>query len=233
MGKKKMQLRLLKSNILDGFEASNSTTPKHIIILLHGYGTWGKDLISLAPEIDAHIADTLFIAPNGIYPCEIAPEFYQWFSLIDYDPQRIRNEIAIVSKTLSDFIQEQSEQYNIEPQNIAVLGFSQGTMLGLYTLLREKEQLAAMLGYSGQLIDGESLNDELQSKPPICLVHGDHDEVVAYEKMEEAQHYLSEHNIEHECHTCKNMGHSIDRYGMETGIAFLKQKLLSESNKAA
>ena len=152
-----MKLNSLKSDILSGFSASSSTEIKNLIILLHGYGSWAHDLISLAPEVDAAIANTLFIAPNAPYPCEIAPEFYQWFSLTDYEPNRIKNEISHVSPILSDFIKEQSQIHHIKPENIAVLGFSQGTMVGLYTLLREKEPLAAMLGYSGQLIDGASL----------------------------------------------------------------------------
>ncbi|MCH2038789.1 MAG: dienelactone hydrolase family protein, partial [Rickettsiales bacterium] len=188
-------------------------------------GTWGKDLISLAPDILANIPNTIFIAPNAPYPCEIAPEFYQWFSLVDFDQHRIRHEIVDASQKLSRFIKEQSEQRHINPEQIAVLGFSQGTMVGLYTLLREEKQNAAMLGYSGQLIDGEGLANELQSKPPVCLIHGDQDEVVPYKRMEEAEQYLSEYNIDHECHTCQGMGHSINMFGIETGISFLKRHL--------
>ena len=160
----------IDSKILKGYQINNSQSGnvERIVILLHGYGSNSEDLLSMVPEISSYLPNTLFISPNALYPCELSVG-YQWFSLVDYDDERIAREVSIVSKEIAKFIEEQSEKYDVAYSNIAIVGFSQGTMVGLYTALRLEDAIAGVVGYSGKLVDPNALEREIKSKPSVLI----------------------------------------------------------------
>lgn len=204
----------------------NGGAPKQLVIFLHGVGADGNDLISLAHEIGPHLPDAQFVSPNAPFPCDMAPMGYQWFSLQDRDPHKLLQGARTAAPILERYIQDQLSMYNVPRDKLAIVGFSQGTMTALHALLRDPRGCAAIVGFSGAMIGSNTLADEIQSKPPVCLIHGDMDDVVPFEAMALASEALDEVGVEHETHTCENVAHGIDPQGLLAAINFLKKHLL-------
>ena len=152
--------------------------PASLIVLLHGVGADGHDLIELAPLLAPLLPQTLFIAPDAPEPCDLAPFGRQWFSLADRRPEALLAGVARAAPVLDAYLDGLLAQYGLTADRLALLGFSQGTMLALHAAPRRPAPLAAVLGYSGALIDDGRLAAEHRSAPPVLLIHGDADEVI-------------------------------------------------------
>lgn len=200
-----------------------SGTVKKIVVFLHGLGADGNDLISLSQEFD--LKDTAFVSPNAPFPCDMAPYGYQWFSLQEWTPQRVLEGARIVAPVLNEFLDSLLKQYGLKSSDLALVGFSQGTMMSLFVALRREEPIAGVLGYSGALVGPDVLPGEIKSKPLVCLIHGDEDGVVPYEAMEAAAVALNEAKVPVEAYTSPGLGHGIDSRGIMTGGQFLKRVL--------
>ncbi|MBX9726250.1 MAG: hypothetical protein K2X09_03200, partial [Rickettsiales bacterium] len=154
---------------------AQSGITKRIVIFLHGLGADGNDLLSLAPMLD--LPDTHFMSPNAPFPCDMAPYGYQWFSLQDRNPARILPEIRTAEPILNAYIDSALARFNLKPKDLALIGFSQGSMMALHTAPRRASAIAGVVGISGALFGAERLSSEITSRPPVCLIHGTHDEV--------------------------------------------------------
>lgn len=196
---------------------------KKIVVFLHGLGANGDDLISLADEFD--LPDTAYYSPNAPFPCDMAPYGYQWFSLQQRVENVILEGIKIAAPILNNYLDGLLKTHNLKPKDLALVGFSQGTMMSLYIAPRRPEPIAGVVGYSGALVGAALLPQELQSKPSICLIHGDADMVVPYEAMLGAEAALKQTKIPHETHTRPHLGHGIDGEGIDIAREFLKKHL--------
>jgi phospholipase/carboxylesterase len=200
-----------------------SKIPTSIVILLHGYGSNGEDLIGLAPEFAKSLPDTLFLSPDAPFPCEVGFG-YQWFSLQNWSPMSLLGGAERAAPFVNAHIEDSSKQYNVPASKIALVGFSQGTMMSLYAAPRRVEPIAGVLGYSGALVGGEALasNDHIQ-KCPIHLVHGDMDMVVPVGAYYHASETLKLAGFEVSGSVQKNLVHSINTSGIDQGSAFLQR----------
>ncbi len=198
---------------------------KQLVLLLHGWGADGPNLIDLADMFAAALPDAHFIAPNAPYPCEANPYGFQWFSLMDRQPQHMLSGVRGAADILNIFIDEQLASLSLDNSKLALVGFSQGTMTALHVGLRRSPQIGALVGFSGSLIGADELAKEITSRPPISLIHGDMDDVVPYAAMERATNALSQHGVKVETHTRPYLGHSIDMEGMKAAAEFLKKNL--------
>lgn len=210
---------------LDGpyYEPANGEKPKKLIVFLHGYGADGHDLISLAPFFAEAFPDAAFVSPNAPYPCEMSPFGRQWFSLLDRTPSVLLAGIQSAHPILNHFLDDMLGRFELEANNMALIGFSQGTMMSLYTAPRRSQALAGVVGYSGILRGEELLQQDIRSKPPVCLIHGDADEVVPYAGLAISQGALEAAGVSVEAHTRPRLGHSIDEEGIQIALAFLKK----------
>ncbi len=199
--------------------------PRSLVILLHGYGSNGEDLIGLAPYWSRDLPDTIFVSPDAPYSCEMGFGF-QWFSLQSWAPLALLAGAEKASSMLNQFIDEQMEKYNLPASKIALVGFSQGTMMSLYIAPRRQEKLAGVVGYSGGLLGGESLIGQTNIvKPPVYLVHGEMDSVVPVGAFFHAKETLKQAGFDVRGHTTPGMAHTIDEQGIHEGGAFLKTVL--------
>ncbi|TNE27367.1 MAG: phospholipase [Alphaproteobacteria bacterium] len=197
--------------------------PKKIVLLLHGLGSNAEDLIALAPMMAPDMPDVLFLSVDAPYPCDMAPFGYQWFSLQDRDPTRILMELRRVRPLLEGYIREVLEKYDLKNNDLAFGGFSQGTMTSLYTALYAEEAYAGVLGYSGVLFLDE--DEGPLTKLPVCLIHGEADDVVPFHSLELAEAALKAQNFDLETLACPHLGHSIDEQGLKKGTQFLARIL--------
>lgn len=197
--------------------------PENIVVLLHGYGADGENLIGLADYMSKDFPDTLFIAPNAPFKGEFGMG-YQWFSLSDRDPVKMLDGVSAAMPILDEFINEILAEYDLPEEKLALVGFSQGTMTALHTALRREIAIAGVVGFSGALIAPELLEEAL-CKPDVCLIHGTADDVVPFDAMNQAAAALKAAGFNVEAHARPNLPHSIDVEGIEIAIKFLKARL--------
>lgn len=214
-------------NILSGPEhAPASGKVEQLVIFLHGLGADGNDLISLAPLMAGALPDTQFCSPNAPFECDLAPYGRQWFSFRETSTEQLFLGVEAAAPHLNNYIDAKLKQYSLPIGKLAVVGFSQGTMTALHTLLRRPDPCAAVVGFSGAVVASHKLTADIRSKPPVCLIHGDADNVVPFAQMADAEAALHTCGVEVEAHTRSGLAHGIDPEGLETATAFI-QKYLS------
>ena len=203
--------------------------PKQVVILLHGLGSNGQDLISLAPYYAKAAPDAIFISPDAPFACDMVPagypDSYQWFSLQSRDPEDMLAGVKNAAPIVMEFIDKALEKYGLGADKLALIGFSQGTMTSLYVAPRYSDKIAGVLGYSGALIGEEGIvqdPDEFH-KPPVRLIHGEADDVVDVAAYHHATEVLGNAGFDISGHTTPNLTHSIDEAGIESGSDFLKE----------
>ena len=206
-------------------EPSSGNSPTQMIIFVHGYGADGNDLIGLANYFQSTLPEAIFLSPHAPEACSMNPSGYQWFDLTSTDPAVLWSKILVAADHLNEFIDSKLLEYNIAEENLALIGFSQGTMMSLHVSLRRKNTMAAVLGYSGRLIGADLLKDDLISKPSIYLIHGDQDPMVPYQESLTAEKVLKEYSIDIKTHISEHTQHSIAEDGLRIGVDFLASKL--------
>ena len=200
---------------------ATGAAPARIVLLLHGYGADGDDLIGLAPAWAPAMPDTLFVSPHAPFPCEGAPFGRQWFGIYGRDDALRLAGLRAAAAMVDAFIDDLLEETGLPPSALTLAGFSQGTMMALHTGPRRAAPLAGILGYSGRLLAPELLETEAQSRPPVALIHGEMDELVPYSSMAEAASALERSGFAVETHGRPGLGHGIDPSGMQAGLAFM------------
>ena len=199
--------------------------PSRLVILLHGLGADGNDLIGLAPYWARLLPTAEFVSPNAPFPCDMAPYGYQWFSSQDRSPAAVLASVRAAAPLLDAFIDDALAQRALDDADLALVGFSQGTMMSLFVGLRRTKPVAGIVGFSGRLLGPELLASELRSRPPTLLVHGTDDPLVPYESLAAAEVALNGAGVPVDTLTCPGVGHSIDENGLRRGGAFLKDAL--------
>lgn len=198
---------------------------KQLVVLLHGWGADGANLIDLADVFSQALPDAQFVAPNAPHVCEVNPFGYQWFSLMDRAPEHLLEGARAAAEILNRFIDEQLKALALENKNLALVGFSQGTMTALQVALRRAPAMACVVGFSGALIAPQTLAKEIAARPPVCLIHGNADDVVPYSSLAAAEAALKEHGVDVQAHTRPFVGHSIDMEGLKIAGEFLVRHL--------
>ena len=204
-----------------------SETPTSAIIFLHGYGANGADLIGLAQPLAEHLPETVFFAPNAPERCVNNPMGFQWFPIPWLDGS---SEAAMAlsfgksAAALSAYLDEVEGSTGVGPERVALVGFSQGTMMSLHVGLRRSVACAGIVGFSGRLMQPERLVDEITVRPPVLLVHGEMDEMVPFSDMEAARQGLAAAGLEAETHASPGIGHGIAPDGLSRALSFIKTR---------
>jgi phospholipase/carboxylesterase len=196
-----------------------------LVVLLHGYGSNGEDLIGLTPFWRDALPDTLFVAPNAPQICPGAPDGYQWWALTSLSPEARAAGVRQSAPILNSFIDDLLARYGLAEDRLVLIGFSQGTMMALHVGPRRAGAIAGIIGYSGMLADPDALARELCNRPPVLLVHGDADDVLPVSSLARAQTALADLGFSVSSHVSPRLGHGIDEAGIRLGQAFLLRQL--------
>lgn len=199
---------------------SISENPKKLVILLHGYGSNGDDMISLVPFMKEKLPTCYFISPYGLEPFELSLKGRQWFSLINRIPSVLRQKVDDSSKKFQQIILKKQEELGLTNKDTVIVGFSQGTMLGLYSALTQGEPFAAAIGFSGLLVYPIDFRN---NETPICLIHGENDTVVPIIEMTKAIEYFNNHSVKYETLSIPDLNHTIDSNGIDKAISFIQK----------
>lgn len=215
---------------LDGPRLAPKGRAKQLVVFLHGYGADGNDLLAIGQQWQDFLPDTAFAAPHAPEPCAQAPIGRQWFPLSLRDETELWPGVVRAQPVLDQFLDAELARYGLGDDRLALVGFSQGTMLALHAGLRRKRAPAAILGYSGLLAGPEHLasaqaKDGKGRPPPILLAHGDQDEVIPVDAMFIAAEQLAEAGIPVQWHLALGIGHGIDGGGLLHGALFLAKSL--------
>lgn len=205
-----------------------SGTTESLVILLHGYGADGNDLFGLAGALSQHMPGTAFRSPNAPERSRVNPMGCQWFPIpwLDGSSETERDTSFHSSADLLDaYLTEAMEEEGVQPAQTALVGFSQGTMMGLHVAPRRPDPLACIVGFSGRILDGEALQREARSKPPVLLVHGDQDEMIPVAALGEARGVLAEAGFTVQWHISRGVGHGIAPDGLGLALSFLCKHL--------
>ncbi len=198
---------------------------KQLVVLVHGYGANGDDLISLSDHWKAILPDAAFVSPNAPTPIPGYPNGYQWFGLSSLGPEEVARGARAAAPLMNDFLDAELERLDLDSSQLALVGFSQGTMMSLHVGLRRPKAPAGILGYSGMLADPGALKNELRVRPPIQLIHGDVDQVISVDALHAAVSVLSAEGLDVKWHISRNTPHGIAPDGLEIGGRFLVSAL--------
>lgn len=213
--------------MLDGprLMPANGQPPRRLVVFLHGYGADGTDLIGLGREWAAVLPDAAFVAPHAPEPCAMAPVGRQWFGLTFRDPSEYARGCAAAAPALDAFLDAELGRHGLGPARLALVGFSQGTMMALDAGLRRRPPIGCVVGYSGLLARPELAAAAPRPGPRIALVHGDSDEVVPVEMLFAASDALAAAEVPFEWHLRPGLGHGIDAEGLAVGVGLIRTAL--------
>jgi phospholipase/carboxylesterase len=212
---------------LDGPRLSpRSGAARQLVVFLHGYGADGNDLIELGRVWQELLPHAAFVSPHAPEPCGGAPMGRQWFALTFRDPNERWVGVNKAAPVLERFLDAELARLELPPSALALVGFSQGTMMSLHVGLRRAVAPAAIVGYSGLLVvppDGnlESFAAEIKSRPPVLLVHGDRDDLIPPQALFQATQGLAALDVPVQWHMSAGVGHGIDPEGLRHGGEFL------------
>lgn len=198
------------------------------VIFVHGYGADGADLLGLAEPLAPHLPKTAFYAPNAPERCAGNPFGYQWFPIpwLDGSSEALAHaRMLAAADDLNAFIDRVLADEGLEPEALALVGFSQGTMMSLHVAPRRPRPLACVVGFSGRLLNPGRLAGEVVSRMPVLLIHGDADEMVPVASLREAAEALTRAGFETYAHVSKGVGHGIAPDGLSLALGFLREKL--------
>ena len=184
----------------------------HLVVLLHGYGADGNDLIGLAPHWQRMLPTVAFVAPNAPEPCAGAPMGYQWFPISRIDPKEMQRGVESAALGLNAFLDGELKRLDLGNDRLALVGFSQGTMMALHVGLSRPAKPACIVGYSGMLAGTPPKLE--QDAPPILLVHGDADQMIPPGAIFDAAARLGRAGAAVQWHISHGVGHSIDEAGL-------------------
>ena len=211
-----------------GRKAPHSGELRSCVVFLHGYGANGADLLGLADPMGEHLPDTLFVAPDAPEACAGAPMGFQWFPVPWIDGSSEEEAMAGMARAVADldaFLDALMVDEDLLPEQVALFGFSQGTMMGLHVAPRREDAVAGVVGFSGRLLAPELLQDEVRVRPPMLLLHGDQDDVVPVQSLPQAAEALEAAGFKEVfAHVQKGTAHGIAPDGLSVALAFLRDK---------
>jgi len=217
---------------LDGprIEPRTGGAARQLVVFLHGYGADGNDLIDIGRAWQSLMPNAAFVSPHAPHPCGQGGPGREWFPLSDRAMSERWRGANACAPTLDRFLDAELTRRNLPPSALALVGFSQGTMMALHVGLRRATAPLAIVGYSGVLVMApdttpEALAGEIRSRPPVLLIHGDSDDLIPPQALFMAANGLASAGVPVEWHISAGIGHGIDQEGLRQGGEFLARRM--------
>jgi phospholipase/carboxylesterase len=210
--------------------AARSGPARQLVVFVHGYGADGNDLIEIGRAWEGLLPHAAFVAPHAPRPCAQAPMGREWFPLTFRNPDERWDGVNAAAPVLEQFLDAELARQKLPPSALALVGFSQGTMMALHVGLRRATAPAAIVGYSGMLVlkddsDVESYAPQIRARPPVLMIHGHADELIPAQALFHSTQALAALGVPVEWHLSAGIGHGIDGEGLRHGGEFLARQL--------
>jgi phospholipase/carboxylesterase len=210
--------------------APRSGTARQLVVFVHGYGADGNDLIEIGKAWQGVLPHAAFVSPHAPQPCGQAPMGREWFPLTFRDPDERWSGVNAAAPVLDAFLDAELARQKLPPSALALVGFSQGTMMALHVGLRRAVAPAAIVGYSGMLVlkddsDVEGYKPQIRARPPVLMIHGEADELIPAQALFHSTQALAALGVPAEWHLSAGVGHGIDGEGLRHGGEFLRRAL--------
>ncbi len=208
---------------------ANGQAPDSAVVLLHGYGSDGNDLIAMAPHFQHLLPGALFVSPHAPDRAGAMGSGFQWFAIDwDYGANRLaQRQLGVIKArpVIVDFLHDLWEQTGVSPQRTLLAGFSQGAMMALHVglSLPVEETLMGVIGISGAFLPPENLGSHTLARPPVCLVHGDKDDVVSPQHSVDANNLLTDSGFDVSYHVSRGVGHGVAPDGLDFISDFIER----------
>lgn len=219
---------------LDGprLEPRSGRPARQLVVFLHGYGADGNDLIDIGRMWQEALPDAAFVSPHAPRPCGQAPVGREWFPLTFREPGERWRGVNAAAPGLDAFLDQELARHRLPGQALALVGFSQGTMMALHVGLRRVTAPAAIVGYSGIFVLPDDAGPEgvaavaadVRARPPVLLVHGAEDDLIPVQALMLAANALAALEVPTEWHISHGVGHGIDEDGLRLGGGFLVRR---------
>lgn len=203
------------------------------MILMHGLGADANDLFPLCRSFGEKLPHMQIFVPNAPLDCTMSAGGYQWFDFLDRSAAAMHAGVSEAAEYVNELIDHVMKAYNLPAERIILAGFSQGAMTAIHTGLRRKEELGAILAYSGMVIAPSKLEQEMKNATPVCVVHGKADPIVPFAAFEDARDIFKQLKIPHKAYANDKLGHSIDRGGIELGVKFTQGVFAAQAERNA
>lgn len=201
----------------------SGSAPNALVILIHGYGSNGDDLISLAALIQTALPDAAFVAPNAPSMIPRMAAAHQWWPIETFSMAERAAGAAAAAPGLDAFITAELETAGLTSDRLLLVGFSQGTMMAIHVGLRRDDPVAGIVGISGMLVAPDRLEADIRSRPPVLLIHGTEDDVVPFRSMDLATTALTANGVAVETHVSPGVSHSVGQDGLAAATAFARR----------
>lgn len=211
-----------------GRKGAEQGKAKNMLVLLHGYGADGSDLLGLADVMEPHLPGTAFLAPDAPEPIRGGGGGRQWFPIpwIDGSSEvEAGLGLAAAADDLNGFLDARLLEEGLTPDRLVLLGFSQGAMMSLHVAPRRDREVAGIVAISGRLLRPDALAAEAKVKPPVLLIHGDQDPVVPFSDMAKAGDALVAAGFPTYGHVMRGTGHGIAPDGLGVALQFIRERL--------
>ena len=198
---------------------------KQLIVLLHGLGADGNDLIQLAPMLAQAFPEAALVSPHAHQDCDVAPMGLQWFSFKGETDDIMIQGAEAAAPVVDAFLDRELESHGLGADRLGLVGFSQGGMMALHCGLRRAKPVGCVIGFSTLLPGPQKLDAEIKSKPPVLLTHGDQDEIIPAHAMPQTEAALKAAGVPVESENRPGLGHGIDERCLELATGFLRRHL--------
>ena len=208
---------------------AGAAAARKLVVFLHGYGADGNDLIEIGRAWQPLLPDAAFVSPHAPEPCAGAPMGRQWFGLTFRDPDERWRGVNAAAPILNAFLDAELERRKLPPSALALVGFSQGTMMALHVGLRRATPPAGIVGYSGLFVlpnnaTPDAVVGDVKARPPVLLIHGDMDDLIPAQALFQSAQALAALDLPVEWHLSHGIGHGIDAEGLRHGGEFLGRR---------
>lgn len=203
----------------------SGSKPDALVVLIHGYGSNGDDLISLGAAMQSSLPGAEFVAPNAPELLPFMAAAHRWWAIETFSTAERAAGADAAAPGLNAFLSAELEAAGLESSRLLLVGFSQGTMMALHVGLRWPDTLAGIVGISGMLVAPERLEAGIRNRPPVLLIHGTDDEVVSFQSMELALGLLESAGVPVETHVSPGEGHWVSQDGLDAAIGFARKML--------
>ncbi|WP_109051017.1 alpha/beta hydrolase [Azospirillum sp. TSA6c] len=205
---------------------ASGTAARRLVILLHGVGSSGADLMPLAQAWRGALPDTAFVAPNAPQPFDMG-NGHQWFSIAGVTEENRPARVAAALPALAELIEAERQRAGVAPADVALVGFSQGSIMALHLAMTAPERCGAVVAFAGRIAAPVPTPDGAGRRPPVLMVGGAADSIMPPTVVQAAAAHFRSAGFAVEEHLLRGVPHTITAAGAQLGLNFLERVLPS------